>query len=106
MPAWSFLTNHVRVLMCIANDPGIRLRDIAEFTGITERTAYGIVTDLIDDGYVTKTRDGRRNVYEIRAHVPLREPTAMERTIGELLDLLVGPDDRARRPAPPTATAE
>jgi hypothetical protein len=106
VPAWSFLTNHVRVLMCIANDPGIRLRDIAEFTGITERTAYGIVTDLIDDGYITKRRDGRRNVYEIRAHVPLREPTAMERTIGELLDLLVGPEDRTRRPAPPTATAE
>ena len=100
MPEWSFLTNHVRVLMCIANDPGIRLRDIAAAMGITERTAYGIVTDLVEDGYVTKTKDGRRNVYQIRAHVPLREASSRERTIGELLDLLVGPSTR-RRPGMP-----
>ncbi len=100
MPEWSFLTNHVRVLMCIANDPGIRLRDIAAAMGITERTAYGIVTDLVEDGYVIKTKDGRRNVYQIRAHVPLREPSLHERTIGELLDLLVGPGTR-RRPGMP-----
>ena len=100
MPEWSFLTNHVRVLMCIANDPGIRLRDIAAAMGITERTAYGIVTDLVEDGYVIKTKDGRRNVYQIRAHVPLREASSRERTIGELLDLLVGPGIR-RRPGLP-----
>ncbi len=100
MPEWSFLTNHVRVLMCIANDPGIRLRDIAAAMGITERTAYGIVTDLVEDGYVIKTKDGRRNVYQIRAHITLREPSLQERTIGELLDLLVGPGTR-RRPGMP-----
>jgi len=96
VPEWSFLTNHVRVLMCIANDPGIRLRDIAATMDITERTAYGIVNDLVEDGYVTKTKDGRRNVYQIRAHVPLREPSLRERTVGELLDLLVGPSIRRR----------
>jgi DNA-binding IclR family transcriptional regulator len=100
VPEWSFLTNHVRVLMCIANDPGIRLRDIAAVMGVTERTAYGIVTDLVEDGYVIKTKDGRRNVYQIRAHVPLKEASLRERTIGELLDLLVGPGTR-RRPGMP-----
>jgi Mn-dependent DtxR family transcriptional regulator len=58
---WSFLTNHARVLLCIAHDPGVRLRDIAARTGVTERTAYGIVTDLTEAGYVVKHKDGRRN---------------------------------------------
>ncbi len=80
-----FLTNHARVLMCIAHDPGIRLRDIASTLDITERTAYGIVTDLTDAGYVVKEKDGRRNRYEIQAHLPLREPISRERTIGEVL---------------------
>jgi len=87
--AWSFLTNHARVLVCIAHDPGVRLRDIAERVGITERTAYGIVTDLADAGYVVKEREGRRNRYEVQGHQPLREPTARETSIGEVLDLLV-----------------
>jgi hypothetical protein len=87
---WSFLTNHARVLLCIAHDPGVRLRDIAARVGITERTAYGIVTDLTDAGYVVKHRDGRRNRYQIQAHVPLPEPTIQERTIGEVLALLAG----------------
>ena len=71
MAEWSFLTNHARVLLCIAHDPGVRLRDIAARTGVTERTAYGIVTDLTDAGYVVKHRDGRRNRYQIQAHLPL-----------------------------------
>jgi DNA-binding transcriptional ArsR family regulator len=96
---WSFLTNHARVLMCIAHDPGIRLRDIASTLGITERTAYGIVTDLTEGGYVVKEKDGRRNRYQIQAHVPLREPITRERTIGEVLDVLVGTSGRRRRPA-------
>jgi len=86
---WSFLTNHARVLVCIAHDPGVRLRDIAERVGITERTAYGIVTDLADGGYIVKEREGRRNRYQVQAHQPLREPTARETSIGEVLDLLV-----------------
>jgi len=86
---WSFLTNHARVLVCIAHDPGVRLRDIAERVGITERTVYGIVTDLADGGYVVKEREGRRNRYQVQAHQPLREPTARETSIGEVLGLLV-----------------
>ena len=71
MAEWSFLTNHARVLLCIAHDPGVRLRDIAARVGVTERTAYGIVTDLTEAGYVVKHKDGRRNRYQIQAHLPL-----------------------------------
>ena len=91
---WSFLTNHARVLMCIAHDPGIRLRDIASTLDITERTAYGIVTDLTEGGYVVKEKDGRRNRYQIQAHLPLREPITRERTIGEVLDVLLDTNSR------------
>jgi DNA-binding MarR family transcriptional regulator len=97
MAKWSFLTNHARVLMCIAHDPGIRLRDIAGTLDITERTAYGIVTDLTDSGYVVKEKDGRRNRYQIQADLPLGEPITQERTIGEVLDLLLDTNTRRRR---------
>jgi len=89
---WGFLTNHARVLLCIAHDPGVRLRDIAARTGVTERTAYGIVTDLTEAGYVVKHRDGRRNRYQVQAHLPLPETDSRERTIGEILALLAGAD--------------
>ncbi len=95
MADWSFLTNHARVLLCIAHDPGVRLRDIAARVGVTERTAYGIVTDLTDAGYVIKHKDGRRNRYQIQAHLPLPEIDSRERTIGEILALLTGTDDEA-----------
>ena len=91
MGSWSFLSNHGRVLLCLAHDPGIRLRDIAAQMGITERSAYGIVADLTQAGYVTKVKDGRRNRYQIQAHLPLPEPTGRERTVGEVLTLLAGP---------------
>jgi len=80
---WSFLTNHARVLVCIAHDPGVRLRDIAATLGITERRAYGIVTDLTEAGYVVKEKDGRRHRYQIQAHLPLREVVGRDRTMGE-----------------------
>jgi hypothetical protein len=86
--SWSFLTNHARVLLCIARDPGARLRDIAGSVDITERSAHGIVTDLTAAGYVIKHKDGRRNRYQIQAHLPLPEPTSRERTVGEVLTLL------------------
>jgi DNA-binding IclR family transcriptional regulator len=92
---WSFLTNHARVLLCIAHDPGVRLREIAARTGVTERTAFGIVTDLTEAGYVVKHKDGRRNRYQIQAHLPLPETDSRERTIGEILALLAGGDDEA-----------
>ena len=93
MASWSFLTNHARVLLCIADDPGARLRDVAAKVGVTERSAHAIVTDLVDAGYVVKDRDGRRNRYRIQEDLPLHEPISAQRTIGEMLDLLVGPDD-------------
>jgi hypothetical protein len=89
MAEWSFLTNHAQALVCITHDPGVRLRDIAATLGITERSAFGIVTDLTTAGYVVKDKDGRRNRYRIQAHLPLPEPIGRERTIGEVLDLLV-----------------
>ena len=90
MTSWSFLTNHARVLLCIAHDPGARLRDLAASLGITERSAHGIVTDLAAAGYVVKQKDGRRNRYQIQAHLPLPEPTSQEPAIGEVLALLAG----------------
>jgi DNA-binding IclR family transcriptional regulator len=97
MAEWSFLTNHARALVCIAHDPGVRLRDIAAKLGITERSAYGIVTELTAAGYVTKEKDGRRNRYQIQDHLPVGEAFGREPTIGEVLDLLV--DSKARRKA-------
>ena len=92
MSQWSFLTNHARSLVLIAHDPGIRLRDIAARLEITERSAHAIVTDLADGGYVLKEKEGRRNRYEVQAHLPLREEIGRERTIGEMLNLLVEAD--------------
>jgi DNA-binding IscR family transcriptional regulator len=96
---WSFLTNHGRALLCIAGDPGVRLREIAETLGITERSAYGIVNDLTTAGYVRKKRDGRRNRYVIQEHRRLPEPTLRERTVGDVLELLVGEKRRTRTAA-------
>jgi hypothetical protein len=95
MESWSFLTNHARVLLCIAHDPGARLRDIAASLGITDRAVYGIVTDLTAAGYVVKHRNGRRSLYQIQAHLPLPEPASQEPAIGEVLALLMG--NRARQ---------
>jgi MarR family len=93
--SWTFLTAHARVLLLVARDPGVRLRDIAASLGITERSAFGIVTDLVEAGYVVKEKDGRRNRYHVQAHLPLPEPTARERTVGEVLALLTGTDATA-----------
>jgi DNA-binding IscR family transcriptional regulator len=97
MSEWTFLTNHARALLCIAGDPGVRLRDIAEMLDITERSAYTIVNDLAAAGYVLKERDGRRNRYVVQRHLPLPETTARERTVGEVLELLIGGSSRTRR---------
>ena len=95
MTSWGFLTNHARVLLCIARDPGVRLRDIADRLSITERSAHGIVADLAEAGYIVKHKDGRRNRYQIQAHLPLPETGVRKRTIGEILALLTGADDEA-----------
>jgi hypothetical protein len=85
---WNFLTNHGRVLLCIAHNPDARLRDIAASLDITERRAQGIVTDLTEAGYLIKIKEGRRNRYEVQAHLPIPEPAGRERAIGEVLELL------------------
>ena len=85
---WTFLTNHAHVLLCIAADPEVRLRDVATKVGITERSAQIILGDLVDAGYVTRTRVGRRNRYEVHDDLPLRHPLEAEHLIGELLRTL------------------
>jgi len=85
------MTNHAHVLECIARDPNARLRDIAERVGITERTAAQIVSDLEEAGYLTKTREGRRNIYEVHGDLPLRHPRHRHHTVGELIRFLGSP---------------
>jgi DNA-binding IclR family transcriptional regulator len=87
-PGWAFLTNHAQVLVCIANDSGIRLRDIGDRVAITERAAHRIVTELAAAGYITRTRTGRRNRYTINAAAALPDPVAREQNVGQLLTLL------------------
>ncbi len=86
--SWTFLTNHAHVLNCIAGDPDSRLRDIAARVGITERAAQAIVSDLETGGYLTRTRVGRRNTYEVHPDLPFRHAIERDHQVGELLDLL------------------
>jgi DNA-binding IclR family transcriptional regulator len=95
---WTFLTNHARALLCIARDPDARLRDIAVALDVTERTAYGIVTDLTVAGYLVKEKDGRRNRYQIQDHLPLPDSVSRQSSIGDVLELLVDAARRDRRP--------
>ena len=90
MASWTFLTPHARVLLLAAHDPGVRLRDIAASLDTTERSAFAIITDLVEAGYVVKEKNGRRNRYHIQAHLPLPQPDGRERTVGEILALLTG----------------
>lgn len=96
--SWTFLTNHSHVLICIAHEPELLLRDVAAKVGITERAVQRIVVDLEEGGYLTRVRSGRRNRYEINPALPLRHPIEAHRTIGLLLDLL-GPASAHREPA-------
>lgn len=88
MNRWTFLTNHAHVLLCIARDPEIRLSDVADTVGITERATQRIVNELIGAGYVSRVRMGRRNHYEIHGELPLRHPVEQHRSVGALLRLL------------------
>ncbi len=92
---WTFLTNHAHVLLCIAREPDIRLRDVAMRVGITERAAQHIVADLVTAGYLSRRRAGRRNVYQVHADLPLRHPLERHAEIGALLALLAGDDSGA-----------
>ena len=97
-PGWTFLTNHAHVLACIAEEPDVRGRDIAQRVGITERAAQASVSDLVAVGYVTRTRVGRRNHYEIDAGAPLRHPLDRGISIGDLLVSLGKLQKPATRP--------
>jgi DNA-binding transcriptional ArsR family regulator len=92
--AWTFLTNHAHVLFCLGEDAEVRLRDVADRVGITERAVQRIVTDLEEAGYVTRSRVGRRNLYEVHTDRPLRHPIEAHRDVKALLDLVL----RHRRP--------
>ena len=110
---WTFVTNHTQVLLCLAQNPDVRLRDVAQAIGITERAAQRILTDLVEAGYVERTRVGRRNHYTINRDRTMRHEAQLDHEIGGLLDFLElaeQPDDsspnppRARPTAQPSAT--
>ena len=87
-PKWTFLTNHGQLLLCIAKEPGLSLREIGDRIGITERAAHRIVAELEASGYLSRERNGRRNRYTIKPHLPLPDPVAREGQVGDLLDVL------------------
>lgn len=91
-PTWSFLTNHALVLLCIARDSGMRLREIGDSVGITERAAHRIVHELTAAGYISSTRTGRRNSYAVHRDLPLPDRLAHTQRVGELLAILTARD--------------
>ena len=93
---WTFLTNHGHVLLLISRDPDIRVRELAERVGITERAAHRIVADLAEAGYLSRTRVGRRNRYQVHPELPLRHPIERAHEVGELLDVLASPTAPSR----------
>ena len=88
MSNWGFLTNHAHVLLCVSREPEMRLRDVADCVGITERAAHRIVCELETDGYLTRSRSGARNHYDVHRDLPLRHDLDGEAQIGDLLKLL------------------
>ena len=86
---WTFLTNHAHVLFCLTKDPEIRLRDVADKVGITERAVQRIVTELETAGFITRQRNGRRNSYIVHRHHPLRHPIESHRSVNDLLNLIL-----------------
>jgi DNA-binding Lrp family transcriptional regulator len=86
---WTFFTNHAHVLVCLARDPEARLRDVAADVGITERAAQRIVADLVEAGYLERTKEGRRNRYSLHTELPLRHPLERDHAVGDVLAVLV-----------------
>ncbi|MCX5192656.1 MarR family transcriptional regulator [Streptomyces sp. NBC_00249] len=97
---WTFLTNHARVLVTIARDPAVRLRDVAVTCALTERTVQTIVADLESDGYLQRVRDGRRNRYEISAGAVFKHPAEAGVQVAGLLALLTGVPAAENSPEP------
>lgn len=94
-PGWLFLSNHGYVLLCIARDPSIRISELADRVGIGERAAQKIIADLVADGYITRSRDGRRNRYMINRDAQLRHPLISDVPIGPLVDALSDSNKRS-----------
>lgn len=94
---WTFLTNHAHVLVCLDADPDLRGWEIAQRVGITERATQKIIGDLVSEGYLTRTRVGRRNSYALNRDVPLRHPLEAGHTVGELLAALTDRSSRRAR---------
>ena len=101
MTEWGFMTNHLHALYCVALHPGIRIREIADCVGVQERAAHRIVSDLVEGGYLTRRRVGSRNFYELHPTLPLRREGLDEVAVGEILDVLLGPE--AKRSSTPGA---
>jgi len=97
MSTWTFITNHARVMMVISQDPTVRLRDIASTLDITERAAQRIVTELVDEGYLSRKREGRRNTYKVHPERRLRAAPAGSTRIGDLIDLLLESNEKPLR---------
>jgi hypothetical protein len=104
---WQLLSNHGRVLVSVARDPGLRLRDIAQICDITERSAHRIVSELVDQGYLIRRRNGSRNHYEIRPDVPIHDPLLGEHWVGEILAVLAGSNAwKGSKPLRPSGGSE
>ncbi len=87
---WTFLSNHAHVLVCLAGNPALRLREIADMVGITERAASSIVADLAAEGYLTRVKVGRRNTYRLHLRKPLRHPLEKAHRVGDLISAVAG----------------
>ena len=96
-PAWTFLTNHAHVLLCIAREPEVRMRDVAHLVGITERAVQRIIADLEEAEYIQRSRHGRRNRYEVRTDLPLRHPIERHERVASLIALVLGEHKRNGR---------
>jgi hypothetical protein len=106
--AWTFLTNHARVLIGITRNPQARVRDVADYVGITERATQVIIGDLEEASYLTRSRIGRRNTYTVNPDRPFRHPAEADHDVQDLIALFAGHDDEhlARPAVHPHATDE
>jgi DNA-binding MarR family transcriptional regulator len=87
---WTFLTNHAHVLVLLDRDPDMRMRDLAREVGLTERATQRIISELVESGYLTRRRQGRRNTYTLHGDQPLRHPLESSHTVDELLRAVGG----------------
>jgi len=92
--SWTFLTNHSHILICLAENPEMRIRDLADAVGITERAVQRILVELEQGGAITKVKEGRRNHYAVNAELPLRHPVEAHCRFGDILRMVERPEQR------------